>query len=51
MFWTHNFPKGGVNNFYLTTNLFDSENLLKTYDAESVKWDIGSDKEDGVYYQ
>jgi hypothetical protein len=50
MFWTHNFPKGGVNNFYLTTNLFDSENFLKTYDAESVKWGIGSDK-DGVYYQ
>ncbi|MBM3255930.1 MAG: hypothetical protein FJZ04_00450 [Candidatus Moranbacteria bacterium] len=50
IFWTHSFPKGGINSFYLTTNLFDSENFLRTYDAESVKWGIGEEKGQ-IYYQ
>jgi len=39
IFWTHPFPKNGVGSFYTTSNLFDSANFLKSYSAESGKWE------------
>lgn len=40
IFWTHPFPKGGVNSFYVTTNLFNTDNFIKLYGAESTKWNM-----------
>jgi|GEM_PF-1642358 len=38
IFWTHSFPKNGTGSFFITSNLFNSENFIKTYSAESAKW-------------
>jgi len=40
VFWTHPFPKSGTGFFYTTTNLFNSQNFLKTYSADSAKWNV-----------
>lgn len=38
IFWTHPFSKNGTGSFYTTSNLFNSENFIKTYSADSAKW-------------
>lgn len=38
IFWTHPFAKNGAGSFYTTSNLFDSANFIKSYSAESAKW-------------
>lgn len=38
IFWTHTFPTNGTGFFYTTSNLFDSQNFLKNYSANSAKW-------------
>lgn len=38
IFWTHPFAKNGIGSFYSTSNLFNSDNFIKTYGAESGKW-------------
>lgn len=43
IFWTHSFPEGGVPTLFTTTNLFNSENFLKRYGAESAKWKMDVD--------
>lgn len=42
IFWTHSFPKNGTGSFYTTSNLFNSQNFIKTYSADSAKWNTGS---------
>ncbi len=46
IFWTHSFEKGGTPSFYVTTNLFDSQNFIKEFETESTK-----SKEDKDEYQ
>lgn len=41
IFWTHPFPKNGTGSFYTTSNLFNSQNFVKTYSADSAKWNNG----------
>jgi len=41
IFWTHPFAQNGKGSFYTTSNLFDSANFLKSYSAESGKWQTG----------
>lgn len=38
IFWTHPFAKDGTGSFFTTSNLFSSDNFLKTMGAESGKW-------------
>lgn len=40
IFWTHPFAKNGTGSFYTTSNLFNSENFIKTYSADSAKWNM-----------
>jgi len=40
IFWTHQFAKSGTGSFYITSNLFNSDNFLKAYSAESSKWNV-----------
>jgi hypothetical protein len=42
IFWTHPFAKNGIGSFYTTSNLFDSANFVKSYSAESGKWQTDS---------
>ncbi len=37
IFWTHSFEKGGVPSFYVTSNLFDSQNFIKNQETDSTK--------------
>ncbi len=46
IFWTHSFETGGTPSFYVTTNLFDSQNFIKQLETDSTK---SQEKKDWVY--
>lgn len=44
IFWTHSFEKGGTPSFYVTTNIFDSQNFIKEFETNSTKIEEKEDK-------